>query len=324
MKKLLNQGEIDAILGRAHSDASQGKARGPRSIEPCDFHNTGQMSNQYARVMTSVYEAFARSASGSLGAYLRAHFEMALASVELIAARDFMAGFQEQGFAAFLTTEPAGSALVMQVDIAFIFPIIDVLLGGFGKAAPDNRELTEIDHEIVDGVIQVFCRQLENVWQPLGLKLRVDRQQKAGQIQNIFLSTEKLTILTFEAKLNEVTGAISICFPATLANALLREMSSNPNGKARIARPQQPSLQVRIMDCRFDMTVGLPNLRVPARELIGLRPGSILNLNVPLKSAAALVLGGRRYFDALPVRNGSQRAAQLLHPADLSEVTQET
>jgi len=261
--------------------------------------------------MTSLFEAFARSISNSLGAYLRAHFEIVLASVEMVPVRDFLGGFQESGFAAFLTLEPGGSVVVLQVDTALVFPIIDVLLGGFGKAAPNPHELTEIDKEIMEGVALIFGRQLEATWQSMGVKIRMDRQQKAAQVQSAYSATEKLTVLTFEAKLNETTGAVILSFPASLASGMLREMSSDPQGRPRTDSPAQASFPTRVLECLFDSALGIPNLKLPVRELAGLRPGSILNLRLPVKCPASLILAGREYFAAVPVRSGRQRAAQL-------------
>lgn len=312
MKKVLNQREIDAILGKARAEVVAGEGAAQRSAEPCNFHNTGQMSDQYARFVTGLFEAFARSVSNSLGAYLRAHFEMVLASVELVPVRDFLAGFQESGFVAFLSLEPPGSAVVLQVDTALVFPVIDVLLGGFGTPATSARELTEIDEEIMDGVAQILGRQLEAMWQPMDVRIRVDRHQKPAQVQNVYSSTEKLTILTFEAKLNETSGAIVISFPASLASAMLRGMASDPHGKSRPDLLAQPSLRARVLECKFDSTVGISHLKVPLCELVALQPGSVLNLRLPVKTPAALILGGRACFEVVPVRSGSQRAAQLL------------
>ena len=70
MKKVLSQKEINAILGKAsrpHTDS--GRER--RTVELCDFRNSGQLSEQHARTMKSLYEEFARSLSNSLGAYVR-------------------------------------------------------------------------------------------------------------------------------------------------------------------------------------------------------------------------------------------------------------
>lgn len=246
------------------------------------------MSDEYARCMSSLHEAFARTLSNSLGAYLRTHFEMVLASVELVPGRDFLADFQETGFTSLLAVEPGGSAVVMQVDTALVFPIIDLLLGGTGRATMISRDLTEIDREIMDGVAQMIGRQLETTWQSTGVKLRLDRQQQAAQIQSVYSSTEKLTILSFEAKINETTGAITISFPATLAIAMLREISSGPGKKARLEQPQSVGLRESVLKCKFDSTVGLANLKVPFRELVGLQPGSVLNLRRSIKSPASL------------------------------------
>jgi flagellar motor switch protein FliM len=250
--------------------------------------------------------------SNSLGAYLRAHFQMVLASVELIPGRDFLGSFQETGFTSFLAVQPGSSAVVLQVDTALVVPIIDVLLGGSGQSTTMSRELTEIDREIMDGVAQMIGRELETTWQSIGVKLRPDRQRQAAQIQSVYSATEKLTILSFEAKVNETPGAITISFPATLAIAMLREISPDPGKKPHAEQPQSLGVRASVLNCPFETTVGLANLKVPLRELMALRPGSVLNLRLPVKVTAALLLGGREWFEAVPVRSGNQRAAQLV------------
>jgi len=314
VKNILSQREIDAILGKARSEFAESGSGDQRIVEPCNFYHTGQMSGQFARFLTGLYEGFARSVSNSLGAYLRAHFEMVLASVELVPVREFLAGFQEAGFAAFLSLDPGGSVVAVQVDTALVFPIIDVLLGGGGNPATDSRELTEIDHEIMHGVAQILGRQLETTWQPIGVKVHIDRQLKATHFQNVYSPTEKLTVLTFEVRLNETTGAIIVSFPAPLASAMVREMSGDSHGKVCAKRQSQPGLQERMMNCRFGTAMGFPNLKVPLRDLVALQPGSVLNLRIPITTPASLVLGGREYFAAVPVRSANQRAAQLLQP----------
>lgn len=313
MNQVLSEQQIDSILGKAPDGRSPLDAES-RTVEPCDFRNSGQMSQQYARSMHSLYEGFARSTSNSLGAYLRTHFEMTLTSLELARARDFLEAFQETGFIVFLGLEPGASAALVQIDAALAFPIIDVLLGGFGAPAPGSRELTEIDLEIMEGVAQVLCRQLETTWQPLGISAKVDSQLKVAQAQNVFLPTEKLAVLTFEARLNEATAPVKMAFPAALAGAMLRESSVNPRRRFQAPADDHVGLRERMLECRFDSTIGLPNLKVPLRELMNVKPGSVLNLRLPVSTPASLVLGERDYFEAIPVRSGKNRAAQLLRP----------
>jgi flagellar motor switch protein FliM len=316
LKKVLSQAEIDAILGRAKGEGFDPNDR--RVVERCDFRNAGQMSEQQARIMTSVYEDFARNASNSLGAFLRARFELVLASVELMPVKDFLAGFQESGFVAFLDIEPGGSVALLQADTSLVSPVIDVLLGGFGTSASMSRELTEIDEDIMESVAQVVSRQLETTWQQLAVTISINKQRKISQVPSVYSPTEKLAILTFEAKINETAGVVNIAFPAALANAMLRGTATQIHRGLIPATEAHAGLQDRILNCQFDATVGVAELRVPLRELVGLKPGTVLNLRLPVKIPAALMLGGRTYFDACPVRNGKKRAAQLLRPSTAS------
>lgn len=44
VKKVLNQREIDAILGMARGQVVERSNPVPRTVEPCNFAGTGQMS----------------------------------------------------------------------------------------------------------------------------------------------------------------------------------------------------------------------------------------------------------------------------------------
>ncbi len=314
MKKALSQREIDAILEKARSNDGASQPADQRVVQPCNFRGAGQMSERYARFMTTLFEAFARNVSNSLGAYLRARFEMVLASVEQMPVRDFLDDFQESGFIGILNLQPGNTAAVMQVDTSLVFPIIDVLLGGFGTPCTNSREMTEIDEDIMEGVAQIICRQLETTWRPMGITIQLERRQKATQIHNVFPANEKLTALTFEIKLNETAGAVNLSFPTSLASAMLRQISADPRKKTRLSAGQKIGLRERVMACTFDSTMGIANLKVFLRDLVALKPGGVLNLRMPIKNPAFLILGGRQFYEAAPVRSGNQRAAQLLKP----------
>jgi flagellar motor switch protein FliM len=258
-----------------------------------------------------MYEGFARGVSSALGAYLRARFEMVLVSIEQVPVRHFLAGLQETGFIASLKLEPVSSTVLLQIEAPLVFPIIDVLLGGLGKCAPRTREMTEIDQDIMEGVAQVICRHLEVSWQPLKLKTLLDTQPNPAQMQGIYSVTEKLTILTFEVTLNGTSGAFSLSFPAVLMSAIVRSISSDARRQEYLELETKPKLRERVLECQFPVTLGVRNLRIPMRELVSMKPGSILDLGRSIKAPATLMLGGQDYLEATPVRSGKQRAAQI-------------
>jgi len=51
---------------------------------------------------------------------------------------------------------------------------------------------------------------------------------------------------------------------------------------------------------------------VAVRELVSLQPGCVLKLRAPVNEPGVLTVADRPIFEALPVRNGVQKAAQLV------------
>jgi flagellar motor switch protein FliM len=315
LQKVLGQHEIEMILGQPRGNFSESDASDRRLIQPCNFRDTGQMSEAFVRFMTNLFEGFARSASNAIGAFLRTHFEISLVSVEQMPVRDFLEGYLDPGSVSVLSLHPGDAAVLLKLDSSLVFPMIDVLLGGFGTPMAWVREMTEIDQGIMEGVAQILGRQLEATLLPMGVAVQLERQQNATQVQTVFAQTEKLTVLSFEAKLNETSGAVKLSFPASFATTMLRESSAGRRQQTRRLPDGRMGLRERVLNCTFSSTMGIPNLKVPLHELVALKPGCVLSFRLPVKNPVSFILGGREFFEAAPVRSGKLRAAQLLGPA---------
>jgi flagellar motor switch protein FliM len=52
-------------------------------------------------------------------------------------------------------------------------------------------------------------------------------------------------------------------------------------------------------------------MRVVVKDLIDLKPGMILRMKAPVRAPGRLTVEDVEIFEALPVRNGARKAAQL-------------
>jgi flagellar motor switch protein FliM len=52
-------------------------------------------------------------------------------------------------------------------------------------------------------------------------------------------------------------------------------------------------------------------MRVVVKDLIDLKPGTILKMNAPVRTPGRLTVEDVEIFEALPVRNGARKAAQI-------------
>jgi flagellar motor switch protein FliM len=201
----------------------------------------------------------------------------------------------------------------MEMDIRLIFPIIDLLLGGTGTTASDEaRELTEIDEEIMQSITALIVKEIDRSWRALNLSLTPGHCIKPAVISQVFPVNEKLVLLMFEMTVGGTTGPFKVVLPTSFVGFLLRHLKAAQSKKISILRHlPNPSLRERILDCDFNVAADITQMRVLVKDLIDLKPGMILKMKAPVKNPGRLTVEGVDIFEALPVRNGTLKAAQL-------------
>jgi flagellar motor switch protein FliM len=128
----------------------------------------------------------------------------------------------------------------------------------------------------------------------------------------VFPANEKLVLLMFEMTVGATTGPFNIVLPTSFVGFLLRHLKAAQSKKISSLRHlPNPSLRERILDCDFTVAVDITHMRVLVKDLINLKPGTILKMKAPVKNPGRLTVEDVEIFEALPVRNGTLKAAQL-------------
>jgi flagellar motor switch protein FliM len=285
----------------------------PRTIHACNFRYAGRLSNENARALTALHEKFAFNVTASLEVYLGTGLKMKLVSLEQMAIQDYIAGIAVNDYLVPCALNVMENSFLMDMDISLIFPIIDLLLGGGGLTSQDARELTEIDEEIMESVITLIVQQVERSWRTLNLSLTPGRCIKPAMIQQVFSANEKLVLLMFELTVGEITAPFKVVLPTSFVGFLLRHLKAAQSKKtSSLHRLPNPSLRERMLDCDFSLAVDITHMGVLVKDLIGLKPGMVLRMKAPVKKPGRITVEDIEIFEALPVRNGTLKAAQLL------------
>jgi len=315
MEKILGQVEIDqlfrAALAGAESDAEEA---GCVRAERWDLHQAGVLRQEQLNSIIQLHQNFARDLTTAVGGYLRSTFEVALAAVEQLACRDFLARVSDATYYASFHLFPGDARGILQMDLSLAFPVVDLLLGGPGGVPQDTREVSEIEEMLLEGVAQVICHELDLIWRPLGLHVAFEQRQPASQMLRLMPAQEKTLTMTFEAAMANSQGMLNIAFPAVVSSALLRKLAT----ELVYQRPRGPSLHQesilkRLLDSTVEMQLGTPLLPVKLTELLGMQAGCVLPLRLHIEEPARLRFKGRDCWLARPVRSSAScRAAQLL------------
>jgi flagellar motor switch protein FliM len=202
--------------------------------------------------------------------------------------------------------------MVLECDIELAFPIIDLLLGGAAGPLDETRELSEIEEEIMKDLTILVAHQAEAAWGfPKKSMVANDRIKIAG-LSQYCPPSEKVTLARFEMEISGITGWFQLVFPTSFVNILNKQMKQDqPQKKGELRHFPAIGIRERILDCDVVVAADLPSMKVAVRDLVLLQPGCVLKLRAPVRTAGMLTVGGREIFEAAPVRNGAQKAAQL-------------
>jgi flagellar motor switch protein FliM len=309
-----SQNELEAVAALPKQSARPKTPAKQRIVHACNFRSAGRLSNEDARSLSALHETFALHLAATLDTYLGTAVEVKLETVDQLPIKDHIADVPSLSY----VVPFSSNTLIVELDNELVFPIIELLLGGAGSAVlagsvvDGGRELSEIEEEIMLDVTTLFARQAEAVWRIPNLSLVPGARIKPTLMHHCFAASEKVAVLRFGVEVAGMTGAFKLVLPTELLNVLMTQINrEEPTKDSRVRTFPAPPLRERILDCDFQVSSELLGLKVAVRDLIALQPGSVLKLRAPIRTPGTLSAGGRNLFEAVPVRNGTQRAAQL-------------
>lgn len=312
MDKLLDQDQISAMFRSALWQGSSAAPPEPQLVSAYDLRQSIHLTKEQVRCITTLHEGAGKGLSHSLGAYLRVVFEADVASVEQLTYAEFLGRLPDVTYLCSLKVAPMNALAVLQLDLQMAFPLIDILLGGQGQPVAEVREATEIEEELLEGIVGLISRQLDKAWSALGINIGFDERLLPASVQRLFPSVEKTLVVSFELRMAQVRGVLNLAFPAVVSNTLLRKLFREIPTSASTVPRQEISLRELLLDCDFTLSLHTPPMTVEFRNLAQLAPGCILPLPYPIEEHLLVGIGGEGLFAARPVKTLRKRGAQLI------------
>jgi len=315
MEKILNQDEIDALFRAAQGSAGDRRkpASASRHVTACNFRRAGMLARDQLAAVTQFHDSFVRSLTRSLAATLRVAIEVNLVSTEQINYSEFLQRVPEINYVVSANLQALDALAALVLDLQLAFPLIDLLLGGPGKPMTEVREVTEVEEEILKGIAQIICRELQTTWQPvIGGEIRFEERQRQTQIVRLMPPNERVLALSYEIRMGEAGGMLMTAFPAVATTALNRSLAQQGSYRKHRHAAVASNLREKLQRCTFPVELVLHGGAVSSRQLLGLERGSILPLQMKSREPAVLYVSEQPLYIAHPVRSGSHRAAQVV------------
>ena len=310
-ERVLSQEEIDSVFKNLR-EAPEGDPA--KRAQPYDFRRPDRIAKDQLRAIHVLHENFARSLASSLSAYLRAYVAVNLVSVEQLSFMEFSQCLPSPSCLVSLGMRPFEGNAVMEVNNALVFPILEMLLGGSGKFPTKmNREITEIEQSILDGLFRIILHDLKLSWQAVAnLEFTIDAHETEPQLLQILAPNEAVVAISMEVRIGENSGMINLGVPSIIIKMLrqkfdqqwsVRKSESTEQERARILRLIKPASM--LMDARLQG----PTLTVS--ELLEIQDGDILTFDFPVGKPLDLLINSKLKYRGHVATSGRKKAFRV-------------
>lgn len=323
MEEILSQEEIDAIFagmkeGRADlPDApaqSSTSGESQTTVLKYDFHKPDRISKEQIRSIRVIYDYFCRNLSTTLSAYLRTFVQVSLVSVDQIQYNEFLHYLPEVTSYHSVGVSPLNGYIALEIGPALAFPFVDILVGGSGDNSVPERELTDLEQDILESVIKLILKEMRESWKPIiDLDMKVDRRETKPQMLQLLSSTEIVVATGFEMKVGPShSGMMNISMPSIMLKSLKSKFDQHWSfRKQPTSRTSVAKVVNLIRSSRVNLGAEIQGTKITLGELLSLNPGDVIKLDQPLLQPLILTVNQVAKYNVYVGAAQENRVAQI-------------
>ena len=321
MNEVLSQDEIDQLLQAISSGEPEVEDYTPvndtRKIKIYDFKRPDKFSKEQIRTVSIMHETFARLTTTSLSAQLRSMVHVHVASVDQLTYEEFIRSIPTPTTLAVINMDPLKGNAILEIDPAITFSMIDRLFGGTGQGTKVQRDLTDIEQSVMEGIIVRILANMRESWtQVIDLRPRLGQIETNPQFAQIVPPSEMVVLVTLETKVGDEEGMMNFCIPYITIEPIISKLSSQFwfSSVRRSSTTQYSGvLQEKLSTVEMDVVAEIGTIDLPVRDVLALRAGDIVRLsNVRVGDPLTLSVGNKKKFLCQPGVIGKRMAVQII------------
>jgi flagellar motor switch protein FliM len=279
-ERILNQEEIDSLLGFSLSDVALNDNSGIRAII-----DSAMVSYERLPMLEIVFDRLVRLMTTSLRNFTSDNVEVSLDRITSVRFGDYLNSIPLPAILAVFKAEEWDNYGLATVNSSLIYSIIDVLLGGRrgqGTVRVEGRPYTTIETNLVKRMIEVVLADAELAFKPLSpVKFNIDRLETNPRFAAISRSANAAILVRLRIDMEDRGGNIELLLPyATIEPiraVLLQMFMGEKFGRDPI---WEGHLATEIGQAQIDVDAVLYEARLPLRRMMSLEVGDTLMLEL--------------------------------------------
>ena len=325
MAKILTQDEIDALLttvssGEIESEAEQFEDEKLRSVVAYDFKHPNRVSKDQIRTLENMHDNFAGHFGSVLSTVLRTIVDVDLVSVDQITYSEFIMSLVTPSCTYTFAAEPLDGVCLIDFNPTLTFSIIDRMFGGHGKIMETERELTGIEKTVMATLVHRLYNELAKSWEHL---VPIEIEQKSYETNPQFIQIvppgETVVVISFQVKLFQATGLLTICYPYVSLEPIVTKLSAqnwiDATKKKNLEADRNTNFN-NLKRVSAEVAAVLLRSKLKMRDFMQLQIGDVIPSEKKIDMPIELTVNRRRKYVGRPGLCGKKRAFQVLEVQD--------
>jgi flagellar motor switch protein FliM len=279
-ERILNQEEIDGLLGFSLADITLSDNSGIRAII-----DSAMVSYERLPMLEIVFDRLVRLMTTSLRNFTSDNVEVSLDRITSVRFGDYLNSIPLPAILAVFKAEEWDNFGLVTVNSSLIYSIIDVLLGGRrGQTAIriEGRPYTTIENNLVKRMIEVVLADAELAFKPLSpVKFNIDRLETNPRFAAISRPANAAILVRLRIDMEDRGGNIELLLPyATIEPiraVLLQMFMGEKFGRDPI---WEGHLATEIGQAQVGVDAVLYEASLPLRKMMNLHVGDTLPLEI--------------------------------------------
>jgi len=310
-ERILNQDEIDSLLGFSLADVTLNDRSGIRAII-----DSAMVSYERLPMLEIVFDRLVRLMTTSLRNFTSDNVEVSLDRITSVRFGDYLNSIPLPAILAVFKAEEWDNFGLCTVNSSLIYSIIDVLLGGRrGQSAVrvEGRPYTTIETNLVKRMIEVVLADAELAFRPLSpVKFNIDRLETNPRFAAISRPANAAILVRLRIDMEDRGGAIELLLPyATIEPiraVLLQMFMGEKFGRDPI---WEGHLATEIAQAQIGVDAVLYEAQLPLRQIMSLNVGDTLPLDVKPNAMVTVRCGNAALTEGRMGRVGDRVAVRI-------------
>lgn len=321
MAKILSQEEIDALLttvstGEGSLEEESIDDDKLRSIIAYDFKHPNRVSKDQIRTLENMHDNFAGHYGSTLSALLRTIVDVDLVSVDQITYSEFIMSLVTPSCTYTFSAEPLEAVCLVDFNPTLTFAFIDRVFGGSGRSLETERELSGIERSVMNRIADKLYRDMERAWENI-VKITVEQRsfESNPQFIQIVPPGETVVVVSFQIKLFQSTGLLTLCYPYVSLEPIITKLSAqnwiDATKKKNLETDRLTNLN-NLKEVTTEITAVLLHTDLKVSDFLQLRTGDIIPSEKKITDEVDILVAKRKKFTGRPGLSGKKRAVQVI------------